>query len=145
MPTEYTCSSCNLTISTGSYHSFNGEWITALYCRNCGAQYSLASSTSEFFDRFITKKSEEEIRKYTLRGPLETQEIEIVKEQPIPELGCDVCKSKGPFGETGPLTGKAPKGLDVDQFIFDHSDTAPTGECPRCKNSTMVFSDEWIT
>ena len=32
MPKEFSCSSCELTISIGSYHSFDGVWITALYC-----------------------------------------------------------------------------------------------------------------
>lgn len=147
MPTEYTCSSCGLTISVGCYHGFSGgSWFNALYCRHCGTGYSLRQTAAQFFDGFGIKRTERDTREYTLRGPSKTQRVVVAEHSPRPTLICEVCRAEGPFGGNGPITDEAPEGL-ASERSRPSGDTNPavTGKCPKCRKQAMRVSGEWIT
>lgn len=143
MPKDYACSECELTISIGAYHGDGGVYITAIYCRHCGAQYYLQQSTSQFFGGNET--AEAEISHYTLRGPSCIQDIVLGEHEPTPSLTCDNCRVEGPFGAAGPITDRPPEGFADDYDPFSGSDSMPVGICPKCKKTTMKFEDEWMT
>jgi hypothetical protein len=147
MPTNYTCSACGLTISTGSYHGFGADgWFNALYCRHCGTCYTLRESTEQFFEGFITKKPERKTWEYEIRGPSTIQRITAAAHLPVPRLKCETCSAEGPFGPKGPITDESPDGLPSDCDIhFDDTDSDATGTCPKCKTQTMKVSGSWIT
>ncbi|WP_136805579.1 hypothetical protein [Desulfosediminicola flagellatus] len=143
MPKDYACSECELTISIGSYHGYDGEYITAMYCRHCGAQYYLQQSTSQFYAG--NEQTEEEIALYTVRGPACIQDIVVSEHEPTPSLICDNCRVEGQFGSAGPITDRPPEGFGDDYDPFSGSDSMPVGICPGCRSRTMKFQDEWTT
>ena len=145
MPTEYSCSSCGLRISVGSYHGSNaGVWFNALYCRHCGTPYTLRQSSAQFFEGFGAKNMERKTRKFELLGPSTNQGVVVDEDAPRPSLTCEMCKAEGPFGPKGPITDDPPEGL-ASERPFGGTGSNATGTCPKCKKPTMKASGSWIT
>lgn len=145
MPKDYQCSSCECTISIGSYHGFDGEYVTAVYCKNCGAQYYVQQSTVQFFDGLRGGHQREEHPQYQVRGPSTIQTIDVALHEPSPQITCDICREEGVFGAAGYITEDAPEGLGEDCYAFDYPETKQTGICPACKKNSMEYVGEWTT
>jgi hypothetical protein len=147
MPTNYSCPSCGLKFSIGSYHGPGaGVWFNALYCRHCGTPYTLRQTTAQFCDGFGTRQTERKTWEYEVRGPSTIQRVVAAEHLPAPVLACEVCKAEGPFGPKGPITDEDPEGLVSDlPFPFDTTEPNATGKCPKCKKQTLKVSGQWIT
>jgi hypothetical protein len=146
MPTDYRCSSCGLSISTGSYHGSGGEgWFNALYCRHCGSRYRLRESVDQFCDAFGAGEKCRKHWKYEISGPMTSLEVAVVEGQAPPRLRCATCGVEGPFGASGPITDKPPEGLPEDDLHPRSCDRNAVGTCPRCKARSMKVAGHWIT
>lgn len=145
MPTDYQCASCELAITTGSFHGMEGDYITAVYCKQCGTQYYVHQSSMQFFDEFEKESQNDGVCQYTVRGPLKIQTIDVEPNGAISMVMCDVCFEKGVFGNAGLFIGVALEGLGDRCFTFDSPGLKPNGKCPGCKKQTMVVAGEWTT
>jgi hypothetical protein len=132
--TNYNCSSYGLEISIGSCDGYENGWFNALYCRHCGARYTLQQSTNQVIEGFGPKEAQRKTREYDPRGPSGTQHIVVAEESPVPTLTCEICKAEGPFGSKGLITDDPPEGLPNEHLL---GDPEATGMCPRCKQKTM--------
>jgi Zn finger protein HypA/HybF involved in hydrogenase expression len=144
MPITFHCSSCSLSINVGSYHGFSSDWYNAVYCRHCGTQYTIRQASSQFFDRVGANEAERAAWEYQMRGPSTIQQVVADEQSPQPTVKCEVCNVEGPFGPDGPITDKAPEGIETPPFFLS-MDSKDIGMCPRCKEKTMHVSGEWIT
>jgi hypothetical protein len=147
MPINYTCSSCGLRISTGSYHGFgNDGWFNALYCRHCGTAYTLEQSVEQFFDGFGINNTKRKTLQFKLEGPSAIQTAVVAEGSPSPTVRCEVCKVEGSFGANGPITDRPPEGISADRLYRNHSvASTEAGTCPKCKSKTMKISGTWVT
>lgn len=147
MPTEYTCSSCGLKISAGSFHGgeFGNEWFTLMHCRYCGTCYTLQQSATEFFGPSAANMAAPRDREFELRGPARIQRV-LVSSQAPTSVTCEGCKAEGPFGSEGPITSEPPAGLgSVQRLAKANTEGKVIGICPACHKQTMKFSAEWET
>jgi hypothetical protein len=132
MVNKYECSSCGWTISVGSYHGHGSpqKWYSCLYCRECGTNYRLEQSASQYLSAFGSSgKGAPMGHHYVLSGGGKITEFTVVAKQDPPEVEC-ICGAKGPFGSGGPIT---------DARLWGRS------YCPHCKQPDLKSAGWWIT
>ena len=132
MPKDYTCKSCDYTISLGWYHYHELQEgygaRTTFACGHCGITHHIehAAPLSKLPDRYLYLKSRSSLDYKSMTSQLPSQ----------PKVSNDIF--------TGFDSFKCPVCHKQGEVITGQSTKTDLPKCPLCKE-TMALITEWIT